>query len=150
MWYDKIKSFFFTFIIALLFGVFIGWVSVATGYERRLRDSDRELGELRKLNTQLESDYRGITDRTAELTNLLERRREIDRRAIEQTEGIGETIGRLSLQGQSALQQVRTVISLVQDIKVRTKLLEDILRSNWDSIDTRDSTVRMGVEDELE
>lgn len=146
MSYEKIKSGFFIFVVSFIFGVFIGAVSLATFYERRLGDSDRQLREYRELNNQLESDYRAVTTRATELADLIKRRREIDRRAIEQAEGIGRTIGSLSLQSQDLIRQIRAVINVLKEIKERTRLLEELINSSWGSSNTGDGLHNVEIE----
>lgn len=146
MSYEKLKLGFAIFVISFLLGAFISAVSLITLYERRLGDSDRQLREYRELNNQLESDYRAVTARATELADLIERRREIDRRAIEQTEGIGRTIGNLSLQSQDLIRQIRAVINTLKEIKERTRLLEELINSSWGGSSTGDRLHSVEIE----
>jgi len=116
-------------IILVLVGYVMGTGATYLYYSGQLGLSDTELGEYRERVRDLEQQYSVLRGTTDELNELLERRRDIDARAIEQVEGIGESIRGIQSQGASIAVQLRITIGILKDIKERARLLEETLNS---------------------
>ena len=120
-----LKEFGFGAIVGVLFsiGVFAG-----IGFQF-LNDSDRQLREYRSRVAELERVNTELGNRTTELIADANRRAEIDRKAIEQIKGIGDSIRGIAQQGQSIAVQLRVSIETLKTIAERARLLEELHHS---------------------
>ena len=115
------------FLAGVLLGIILTGSIFAYIYFGQSGQYDRELGEYRTRVAELEQQYSDLRARASELDELIERRKELDRRAIEEAQGIATRIRELSLQGANITEQLRRTIGTLKEIQGRIKVLEELV-----------------------
>ena len=96
----------------------------------RLAAADSTVAEYRERNEKLTENYNEVRDRAHILESKIVARAENDRRAVEEINGIGNTIKQLSEATGTVAQKLRSIIEGLQRIQERLRVLEGVLNNS--------------------